>query len=807
MPLIYISCAWVIGIFLGSKLNLPFVLIFIGLMPLPFLFLRRHRKLLVLTSLCLIAFFSGAVCFQSSLPEINQNSLQFYNDGKSVEIKGMVDADPELTDKSAHLRLAATEIKSESGWQQISGTALLFAPRYSGYEYGDVLLVKGKLETPGQLDDFDYGDYLAHEGIYSTMLYPQITLLEKGRGAKPLEWIYSLRNSLSRTLATVLPEPQSSLAQGMILGIRGNIPSYLNADLSRTGTAHILAISGLNISIVAGILVSFGIWLFGRRRYIYVWLALAAIWFYALISGMDPPVVRGTIMASLFLFAELLGRQRSALTALAFAAAIMIGINPQVLWSASFQLSFLSMAGLILLAPAFQNIGRKAVSAVFRERETAIPIANVVADSFSITLGALIAIMPVIAYYFGIVSFVSPVATFFALPVLPGIIISGALAGVVGLIALPVAQVVGWLTWLFTSYMLMVIGAFASIPSAAEVVRGNATAVLIYYLVLALIVWLVHNWQKLSNSMSGVIARLKSGGEKSSGVILRVPGKWIVVPLLVLAVLVWTAAFTMPDDNLHVSFFDVGEGDAILIQTPNHQDILIDGGPSAQALSLGLGKKLPFWDRTIDLLILTHPHMDHLTGQVEVLRRYEVKQVLSSDLNHSSPLYDEWLSLIREKGIKYSVAQAGQEIALGGGASIKVLNPQKTPLTDTESDIDNNSLVLRLSMGKANFLLTADTGREAEWELIANRADLHSTVLKVAHHGSETSTTSEFLAVVKPQLAVISVGADNRFGHPSTETMSRLEERLASENIYRTDVHGTIEFTTDGERLWVKTEK
>lgn len=214
---------------------------------------------------------------------------------------------------------------------------------------------------------------------------------------------------------------------------------------------------------------------------------------------------------------------------------------------------------------------------------------------------------------------------------------------------------------------------------------------------------------------------------------------------------------------------------------------------------------MPFWDRTIDLVVLTHAHADHLAGLMEVLRRYRVKQVLSPDFDYDSPLYDEWRSLINRKNIIHTVAVAGQQIDMGDGVKIRVLNPQRPPLSGTRSDIDNNGVVLSLSMDDINFLLTADIMWEQEFDLIARRTDLTSTVLKVAHGASNTSTTAEFLAVVNPQVAVISVGADNRFGHPAPDVLARLEERIGTENIFRTDEPGTIEFITDGARLWVKT--
>ena len=802
MPLIYLSCAWVAGIFLGLKYSPPWAFMLMGLIPLPLLFFTsQHRKLVILASLCLIAFFSGAFRFQSSL----DTSLQHYNDRGPTVIKGIIGEDPEVRDRVTHLRLKATGIKLDEEWQEVSGVVLLYVPRYLDCNYGDLIRVEGKLETPPQFDDFDYRGYLARHGIYSTMLYPEIEVLEEGRGSRLLAGVYWLRGRLSQTLTKVLPEPQASLAQGIILGIRGNIPLPLKEDFSRTGTAHLLAISGLHLSIVAGIMLSVGIWLLGRRHYLYVWLALGAIWLYALITGMHTPVLRGAIMASLFLTAELLGRQRSAITSLALAAAVMVGISPQILWQVSFQLSFLAMAGLILIFPPLQAIGRRVVKATLGEEGTAVSLASIISDGLSVTLGAILATWPVVAHYFGIVSLVGPLATLFALPALPAIIFTGALAGGLGFIALPAAQAVGWLAWLFLSYLVLVVSGFAALPiSSIEVTSVEAGLMVVYYLALAMVLWVTSSRLRISEPVPKVIACLKSGAGKSVGLVSILPKRWVIPPLLVMAMLTSVAAVSMPDDKLHVSVLDVGQGDAILIQTPAGQDILIDGGPSPQAINLALGNKMPFWDRTIDLVVLTHPHADHITGLVEVLRRYRVGQVLYAALDCQFPMYDQWLEHIREKGIKSTTAQAGQQIDLGKGLVIKVLNPRVPLLSDTQSDIDNNGVVLRVSLGDVSFLLTADIMAEAELELVTRRASLNSTVLKVAHHGSDTSTTAEFLAVVDSRLAVISAGKDNPFGHPSAAVTDRLSEKMGEENIYRTGEHGTIEFITDGERLWVR---
>jgi competence protein ComEC len=283
--------------------------------------------------------------------------------------------------------------------------------------------------------------------------------------------------------------------------------------------------------------------------------------------------------------------------------------------------------------------------------------------------------------------------------------------------------------------------------------------------------------------------------------------KWCIVPLLLATVIIWVTIFTLPDKQLHVSFLNVGQGDAILVQTPCGQNILIDGGPSPQALCMELGKKLPFWERTIDLMISTQPQADHITGLVEILQRYKVKQVLHPGTIYDSSTYQKFMTTLEEKQIRYSIARAGQKIKLAGDIVIEVLNPPVELFERTSSDIDNNGIVLKLSYGQIRFLFTADIRYEAELRMIMQRWDINSTVLKVAHHGSKTSTSPQFLSLTDPDIAVISVGAENSFGHPDIEVLNRLFDSPSIEKIFRTDIDGTIEFYTDGQRLWVDDEE
>jgi competence protein ComEC len=379
---------------------------------------------------------------------------------------------------------------------------------------------------------------------------------------------------------------------------------------------------------------------------------------------------------------------------------------------------------------------------------------------------------------------------------------------VLGLFAPPLSQAVGWLAWLFLSYVIEVVHGFGALPFASQQIGSiSGNIVWAYYGLGAGALWIIPSRKRLGASLSKAAAWGQKGLDRFAELTVRLPRKeWVFTFTLLAAALVWLAVIVAPPKQLEVSFLDVKQGDAILAQTPNGQQILIDGGPDPREVSLKLGQKFPFWDKSIDVVVLTHPHDDHLVGLIEVLRRYEVGQVLEPKLDYTSPAYSEWHKLVAEKNIKHIWAQAGQYIELGDGIRMQVLNPQAELFEGTASDIDNNGVVLRLVKDEVSFLLTADIHDEAEWKLLYQGRELRSTVLKVGHHGGRDSTSAQFLAVVDPEIAVISVGENNPFGHPHEETLARLEKKISENKIYLTSKQGTITFTTDGERLWVKTE-
>lgn len=254
--------------------------------------------------------------------------------------------------------------------------------------------------------------------------------------------------------------------------------------------------------------------------------------------------------------------------------------------------------------------------------------------------------------------------------------------------------------------------------------------------------------------------------------------------------------------ELKVDFLDVGQGDAIYIRIPDNVDVLIDGGPNNSILN-ELGEVMPFWDKEIDLMILTHPHSDHVAGLVEILRRYKVKKILYTGVVHTAPDYLAWLKEIKDQKIPLEIVDKKSKIKLGGSVELEFLYPQKSFLNRKVENLNNTSIIARLVYGETSFLFTGDAEREVEEELLSlDSMFLDSDVLKVGHHGSESSSSLEFLSAVSPTLAVIQVGTDNSFNHPHGKTLFNLQN--VPSVIYRTDTQGRISMISDGQNIFVE---
>jgi len=274
-----------------------------------------------------------------------------------------------------------------------------------------------------------------------------------------------------------------------------------------------------------------------------------------------------------------------------------------------------------------------------------------------------------------------------------------------------------------------------------------------------------------------------------------------IIVLFGLNIFAWQAVCDLNNSQyLEVTFFDIGQGDAVLIETGHSHQVLIDGGPDSVILEK-LGREMPFWDRTIDLIILTHPEHDHIAGLLEVLKRYEVENILWTGMIRDTAEFREWEKLIKEEGAKIVIAKSLLRIDLNN-SYIDILYPSESLEGREIKNSNNTSIVARLVFGENSFLFTGDIEKSVEKELAESETGIDADVLKIAHHGSKTSSVPEFIEKVSPEIAVISAGRTNSYGHPHPETLETLAKYGI--NVLRTDEVGDIKILCNSQFLKLK---
>lgn len=489
MVLLYLGGAWLLGICLASLLRFPTGLIWLAVvLPVAIIILWWRERPIRLAGACGLTMLLGALRFNASVPHFNEHSLAYYNDTGWTTIQGIVVAEPDRRDGHTNLRLDAYQIRVKDRWQDIEGTALVQASPYPRYAYGDQLEVSGLLETPPEFEDFSYRDYLARRGIYSILRRPKIRLLARGQGNPIYAALLAFKERALSTIGAMLPEPEASVLAGILLGVGHGIPKDLQEAFNATGTTHVLVISGSNIALLAGMLTAVGHRLLGRQKA--TPFVLAGIAMYTILVGADAAVVRAAIMGGLYVLALHYGRQTHALISLMVAASAMTLLDPQTLWDVGFQLSFAATLGLILLVPPIQEALENRLRQWLSEAGVRQAL-NVLNDALIVTLAAQITTTPVILYTFGRVSLVSLLTNLLILPAQPGVMIWGGIATLLGLIWLPIGQVVGWVAWLFLTYTTRVVEITAQLPFAAmEIPRPSLIVIGLYYgLLLSWLTW------------------------------------------------------------------------------------------------------------------------------------------------------------------------------------------------------------------------------------------------------------------------------------------------------------------------------
>ncbi|HMD88985.1 MAG TPA: ComEC/Rec2 family competence protein, partial [Anaerolineaceae bacterium] len=601
MPLFWLSAALLTGIVLGAWqpqhwpvwLGLCGLSILIGLLDRPlqrfFPFLSNWRKEIRLPSgIILAALFAGAAWFQYKQPVLSPGDLAWYNDKGKVSLTGMVAVQPEQANGAIRLRVDVTDLTLLDGTTStavaipVHGTVLANGASGSAWNYGDVLKLTGLLVTPATEQDSTYRDYLARQGILSTMELPQIVRIKSGAGSPFMSAVYHFQQFAYQTDNQLFPQPEAALLNGILLGLDQDIPQSLSDAFKATGTAHIIAISGFNISILAGIFATLFTRLV-RRRWAPL-LAILAITAYTVLVGASPSVVRAAIMGGLSLIGAQLGRRQTGLNSLAFTAAVMCVLDPWLPWDASFQLTFGATLGLVLFADPLQN-GFIQLAEKWLSSETARRIADPVGEYFLITLAAQITTLPVMLADFQRVSLSAVLANPLALPPQPLVEILGGIALIGGMIYLPLGKLLALFAWPVVAYTNRVVILLAGLPHGVLVLGQTSPAIIgityFFFIGIAL------GWNRL--------AWLRAWFKPAV----------VLISLGLAATVVWRIAFCAPDGLLHLTVLPMTDGPAMLIQAPTGQEILINGGSDSSELNSSLALRMHPFSPRLDALLIT----------------------------------------------------------------------------------------------------------------------------------------------------------------------------------------------------------
>jgi len=635
MPFIYLSTGWLIGIWLASAFKLPIeFLLLSGLSAFIGIFLWRDTRRAKLIWLSVLFAAIGGARYLISLPHFDNTSLSTYNGVGEVTVEGVLVAEPDVRDTYINLRVNADRITlPDRNTYSINGLLLTRPSRPNEFRYGDRVRVTGELIAPPEFATFDYKDYLARQGIYAMIDRPRLSVLAHDQGSPILAAIFAFRARARDVIAQILPEPSASLLTGILLGDDSGLPSAVQDEFRATGTTHIIAISGYNITILIGILSAITIGFVGRRRAFYIMLiGLSA---YAVMVGGSASVVRATIMGLLMLWADHLGRQYAAPNALFASGLIMTAVDPNTLFDVGFQLSFVATLGLMIYARPFAKVTEKLLTRLF-SNTLARQIVGVVNDAVLVTLAAQVATLPLLMAYFRQLSLVALITNPLVLPAQTGVMVFGLVALGAGLILIPLGQVLAWLAWIFLAWTLNVIHLFASIPNAAIPLDYISPIwIAAYYGILLGVTWyLKRPIDQRPTKIRQLLTKrnlLVSGG--------------------LAAVLIGVAVSWQPDRQLHVIVLDV-ENHLVLVQTAEGRIILIGGSNSPSGLLAAVGGQLPFWKREIDLLIVPRADAAELNGLLSILDRYRVKQVVAVEVPTTNRAGNEWRTALLKANLQ-----------------------------------------------------------------------------------------------------------------------------------------------------------
>ena len=829
-PFCIASIGSILGIILGLYFsNIAFFLC-LGIGILIFMFYPKSFKILCYFYICLIIFYSYTHILESSY----KKTIEQY-DQKELTIKAIVVSDAQNKDYKDVYQIKVIEIENSSkNTFQLLCNIKKEKNKSLTLEYGDEITFKAIYEIPSTARNeggFDYANYLKTKQIAGTVniTASDVQITGKNRVNVIKSKMNQLKNSMIQKIKNLLPTENASICIGLLLGDQSFITEEIKESFRQSNLSHMLAISGSHIAyLLPAVLTFFSI--FPLHQRFKKCIGIVFLIFFMLLVGFAPSIVRACLMSMYILLAQILYKKADVYQSLGISTIIILLGNPYALLNIGFQLSYGGTIGIVLFSKKLclkrlkedkivkqsdsieqnedlKEKGKKEKKEKKTEpktkKETIKDVVNKVKNSIKemaiVSLAANLIIFPIMIYHFNTLSATFLISNILASPI-------SAISLIIGLIFIILLFVCNPLAILFSYILNPLLTLFVKIaqwssklPLSQILLPTPAIwQITIYYIILFLIFF-----PKWENTTKNTVKNSRT--EKTYQFVIKYQKQ--IILLFILLLLFPYFLTNLPSSHLTISMIDVGQGDSMLIQTPKGKNILIDGGGSELG-TFDVGEKtlLPYLlDKNItkiDYMLFSHFDSDHCDGLFTILEKLPVKNVIISKQGKSSENFKQFLSIIQEKKVNVLLVQEGDNIVIDNEISINILFPQADFIS--ENILNNNSIVAKLewknSSGEviSSILLTGDIEQIAEEKLVEkyqNTNILNATILKVAHHGSKSSSIQPFLELVKPKVALIGVGENNHFGHPNEGVLQRLENLYTI--IFRTDKNGEINLKID----------